>query len=72
MAPGPTLPQDISAIENHLRALRTPDEVIARHVTRLRELREVPATNTNNPPKRQQRSKAFSRGQIPKLWSMWR
>lgn len=91
MAPVPSPPQDISAIENHLRALRTPDEVIARHVARLRQLRElkqrklvkvkngrwgwkwreVPVTNTAN-PKRQQRSKAFSRGQIPKLWSRWR
>jgi len=93
MAPAPSPPQDISAIENHLRALRTPDDVIARHVARLRQLRklkqrklvkvkngrwgwkwrEVPATDTANPkPKRQQQSKAFSRGQIPKLWSRWR
>jgi hypothetical protein len=41
MAPVPTPPQDITAIENHLRALRTPDEVIARHVTRLRELQKI-------------------------------
>jgi hypothetical protein len=93
MAPVPTPPQDITAIENHLRALRTPDDVIARHISRLRQLQkakqrrlvkvkngrwgwkwhEVPATDTANPkPKRQQQSKAFSRGQIPKLWSRWR
>jgi hypothetical protein len=92
MAPVPTPPQDITAIENHLRALRAPDEVIARHVARLHQLQkikqrrfvkvkngrwgwkwqEVPATNTINPPKRQQRSKAFSRGQISRLWSRWR
>jgi hypothetical protein len=41
MAPVPTPPQDITAIENHLRALRTPDDVIARHVARLRQLRKL-------------------------------
>jgi hypothetical protein len=42
MAPVPSPPQEsIAEIENHLRALRTPDEVIARHVARLRELQKI-------------------------------
>jgi hypothetical protein len=34
--------KSIAEIERHLRALRLPDEIIERHVNRLRTLRRIP------------------------------